>query len=141
MRAGAQAYLSASDGATALAHKLRSLLQHADARAMRAKLDEEYAVQAELERRAALAIEQTAHAQERAAQALQRIAQARARKAFLEAGGTLATFDRWWPQTFGSAVANHRASTSAARGLRTDPRGVAAAPVKCNLATGPDAIG
>jgi DNA-binding response OmpR family regulator len=123
MRAGAQGYIFAPDGAVALGNKLRTLLQHGDLRAMRAKLEEEQAVQAELERRAALAIEQTAHAQERAAEALQRIAQARARKAFLEAGGTLATFDRWWPQTFGSAVANHRASVSTARDLRTGSRG------------------
>jgi CheY-like chemotaxis protein len=108
MRAGAQGYVLAPDDASTLGSRLRSLMQYADLRAMRAKLEEEQAVQVELERRAALAVSLTQHARERAAQALERAACARARKAFVEAGGTLATFQRWWPQTFGSAVANHR---------------------------------
>lgn len=146
MRAGAQAYLPASDGVTALALKLRSLLQHVDMRAMRAKLEEEQAVQAELERRVALAITHTEHARERAAQALERAVQVRARRAFIEAGGTLATFDRWWPQTFGSALANHRARTSTTVIVRRAQRNGhlgddAARQVSSSRPTEPDAIG
>jgi DNA-binding response OmpR family regulator len=110
LRAGADAYVHAPDGTSVLATKLRNLLEQADLRAMRARIDEENAIQLELQRRAALLISQSEHAKERAALAAQRAAQARARKAFIEAGGTLATFHRWWPQSFGSALANHHAS-------------------------------
>ena len=116
MRAGAQAYFAAPGSAGALHLKLCNLMQYADLSAMRAKLEEELAVQSELERRASLAITQTEHARERAAHALERAAQARARKAFVDAGGTLAMFDRWWAQAFCSAVANYRAAEQQSSG-------------------------
>jgi DNA-binding response OmpR family regulator len=112
LKAGADAYVLALDGASSLAAKLKNLLEQADLRAMRARIEEENAVHAELQRRAALAVSQTEHAKERAAVATERAAQARARKAFIESGGTLATFDRWWPLMLGSAVANHRVSSN-----------------------------
>jgi DNA-binding response OmpR family regulator len=111
LRAGAQAFLSAPDGAAALTAKLRTWLEYADLSAMRAKIDEEEAVQQELQRRAAVAVSQSDHARQRARDAIERAAQIRARKAFIEKGGTQATFERWWPQTIASALANHQAST------------------------------
>jgi CheY-like chemotaxis protein len=114
IRAGAQAFFFAPNDAGTLAVKLRTWLQYVDLGALRAKLEEEAAVQHELERRAAVALARTEHARMLAQEALERAAQARARKAFIASGGTLATFERWWPQTFGSAVANHRATSGSA---------------------------
>ena len=111
LRAGAKAFFSAPGDAIALAAKLRTWLQYVDLSALRAKIDEEAAVQQELERRASLALARSDHARGLAEEALQRAAQVRARKAFLASGGTLAMFERWWPQTFGSVVANYRASS------------------------------
>jgi len=108
MRAGADAYLLASAGAEPLAHEIGTLLRFADVRGLRAKVEEEVAVQEELQRRAALAIERTEHAKALAAQALERAARARAQKAFMDSGGTLGNFGRWWPQVFRSVSANHR---------------------------------
>jgi DNA-binding response OmpR family regulator len=108
MRAGADAYLLASAGAEPLAAEVNTLLRFADVRGLRAKVEEELAIQEELKRRAALAVERTDHARALAAQALERAARARAQKAFMESGGTLGNFGRWWPQVFGSVSANHR---------------------------------
>ena len=109
LRAGAQGFLSAPDEAWVLAEKLRNWLQYADLAALRAKIDEEHAIQHELERRATVAIAASEHARERAREAMERVVQLRARKAFIDAGGTLATFQRWWPQIRASAVANRPA--------------------------------
>ncbi|HYH41774.1 MAG TPA: response regulator [Burkholderiales bacterium] len=105
MRAGADAYLHASAGADALATELRKVSACADVRSLRAKLEAERAVQEELERRAALVIEHSELARTRAGEALERAAKARAKKAFMEAGGTLGHFSRWWPQVFSSVAA------------------------------------
>ena len=115
LRAGAQAYLRAPDGASAVAAKLSTLLQYADMRAMRAKLDEEQAIRDELTRCAGLLETRARPARGHAAEAVERAVLARARKAFIEAGGTLAMFQRWWPQTFASALANDRAMRGYAR--------------------------
>lgn len=65
-------------------------------RTLRAKVEAEQAVQAELERRAALLAERSDLAQARSGEALERAAKNRAQKAFMEAGGTLGHFSRWW---------------------------------------------
>lgn len=108
MRAGADAYLLASAGAQPLALEIGTLLRFADVRGLRARIEEELAIQDELRRRAALATERTEHAKALAAQALERAARARAQKAFMDSGGTLGNFGRWWPQVFTSVSANHR---------------------------------
>lgn len=95
MRAGADAYLLASAGAEALAKELMTVLRYADVRSLSAKVEAEQAVQAELERRAALLAERSDLALVRA-EALERAAKSRAQKAFTEAGGTLGHFSRWW---------------------------------------------
>jgi DNA-binding response OmpR family regulator len=110
LRAGAQAYVSAPEGATALAAKLRTLLGDVDVRALQAKRELEQVVREEVERRAVLALDATEHARERVAKALERAAYTRGRTVFVDAGGTIATFERWWPQVFGSVLANHGAS-------------------------------
>jgi CheY-like chemotaxis protein len=111
LRAGAHAYWSALDDASGLATKLRKLLEHADICALRAKPQLEHVVHEVVERRAPAVARLTGHARECAARTLERAAHVRAREAFIEAGGTLATFDRWWPHAFGSIVANYWAST------------------------------
>ena len=112
MRAGADAYLLASEGAETLVHEISTLLRLADVRSLRAKLEVELVIQNELERRAALSVARTEHAQVLAAQALERAARARAHKAFMKAGGTLGNFGRWWPQVFSSVSANYRRTAS-----------------------------
>jgi hypothetical protein len=47
-----------------------------------------------------VAIADGERAKERAAQAIERTARAKAMKAFVEAGGALAYFQRWWPESF-----------------------------------------
>jgi CheY-like chemotaxis protein len=111
LRAGAQAYWSELDDASALGSKLRKLLEHADICALRAKPQLERAVRDVVERRAPAVARLSGHARECAARTLERAAQVRAREAFIEAGGTLATFDRWWAHAFGSMVANYLAGT------------------------------
>ena len=99
-RAGVNAYVVHDEGAKVLAGALRTLLRDADARSAQARLEEERAIQEELQRRARLAIADSEQAKERAAQAIERTARAKAMKAFVEAGGALAYFERWWPQSY-----------------------------------------
>ena len=108
LRAGANVVLHVSDGAQVLASRLRTLLHTADTQNLRARIDEELAIQDELTRRAAIAIRASTHAREQAAAAIERSAQARARKAFADAGGTLATFERSWGQIYAAALAAMR---------------------------------
>ena len=112
LRAGARAYSCELDDASALGSKLRKLLEHADICALRAKSQLEQAVHEVVEGRAAAVARLSGHARECAARTLERAAHVRAREAFIEAGGTLASFDRWWPHAFGSIVANYLASTA-----------------------------
>ena len=96
VRAGADAYLFASAGGRVLADTMRTVLAAAHVRNLQARVEEELAIQEELQRRAALAIEASAVARARAAEAMERAARNRAHRAFMEAGGTLAGFERWW---------------------------------------------
>jgi CheY-like chemotaxis protein len=129
MRAGADAYVLASGGAEALSTELSTVLRYADLRSLRAKVDEERAIQEELERRAALVIERSKVAQARAAEALERVARSRAQKAFMEAGGTLGHFGRWWPQVFSSVTANqHLAAAGESRAGGTSTLSSAGSP-------------
>ena len=102
VRAGATAFVCASDGSDALAATLRTALRDADANSYEARLEAGHAIKDEVQRRATLAIEPSEQAHARAAEALERAAHLRAQKAFLKTGGTLANFDRWWPQAFES---------------------------------------
>lgn len=108
MRAGANTYLLASAGAAPLKTEIDTLLRFADLGCLSARVEEELAIQEELERRTALAVERTEHARVLAAQALERGVRARAQKVFIDSGGTLGNFGRWWPQVFSSVSASHR---------------------------------
>jgi DNA-binding NtrC family response regulator len=103
-RAGASACV-AIDEPDLLETTLRTLLSAADSKSLDAKALMEEAVAAELARCA----ERTSGAgiAPLADSFIERRARSRAHKAFVAAGGSRAHFERWWPQVFGSARANH----------------------------------
>jgi DNA-binding response OmpR family regulator len=101
-RAGAQAYLLKPIDAAKLKAELRSYLSAADMQSLRAKVDEERAIHEELERRLNYARERSATAASLAAESFERTARIRAMRAFVEARGTRAHFEHWWPQVFQS---------------------------------------
>ncbi|HYC46371.1 MAG TPA: response regulator [Burkholderiales bacterium] len=121
LRAGANVFLHFSVGAPALAARLRTLLHVADSQSLHARVEEERAIQEELMRRAAAARQVADGARERAAAAMERAVQTRARKAFVEAGGNLATFERWWAQSYAGAAANVRIGLEPALATATQP--------------------
>ena len=108
INAGATAFLCQPVEPQVLRERMNLLLERADADSLSAKRDEELAIDAELTRRAAAAIERTAHAQALVASATERAARAKALKAFIDSGGTRANFERWWPQVITTAWATHR---------------------------------
>lgn len=108
IRAGASGYLTKPVDPSALKEKLRRCLSMADVESVRARIEEQRAIQEELERRVAQVRERSASAAALAAQSLERTARTRAFKAFIEARGTRAHFERWWPQVFQSTRASHQ---------------------------------
>jgi len=106
LRAGATAYLVKPYDPQVLRSKLRAFLTLSDLDSLRAKIEEERAVQSELERRLAAVNSSVDAARQLATSSLERTARNKAFKAFVEARGTRAHFDRWWPQVFQSARAN-----------------------------------
>jgi DNA-binding response OmpR family regulator len=107
LRAGANAYLVKPIDAQAFRAQLRGLLALVDAESLHAKIAEEQAIQHELQRRVDHLRERAAAANRMSAQSFERIARIKAYKAFMDGRGTRAHFDRWWPQVFQSAQANH----------------------------------
>lgn len=103
-RAGATEYLLASDGARVFDRALEQALARARFADTQAQIEEERAIQEELQRRAALAIEASMLARARSSAAMQAAARARAHHEFLEAGGTVAGFERLWTQVYASMV-------------------------------------
>lgn len=103
-QAGANAYVCASAGHDILGEELRGLLDQAELQSMRARIEEEQAVQDELESRLGEAIDRTSHARTLAAGAIERAARAKAYQRFSESGGTPGHFERWWPEVFSSSV-------------------------------------
>jgi CheY-like chemotaxis protein len=103
MRAGANAYLCKPIDADLLRSKLRAFFTLSEMESMRAKVEEQLAVQEELQRRLSnvRAYMETARALRDAS--IERTARARAYKAFIDAHGTRAHFEGWWPQVFESA--------------------------------------
>jgi DNA-binding response OmpR family regulator len=102
-RAGAMAYLNAPTDAAAFRERVITLLRTADSNEMRARLEEERVIQDELLRRAEAAKERTREAMLQASAAIERAARVKAARAFLSAGGTLAGFERSWPDQFAAA--------------------------------------
>jgi DNA-binding response OmpR family regulator len=114
-RAGANAYVCAAAGPDALRQEIQALLDSAENRSLRARVEEERAIQDELERRVIVAINQAEHARALAAEATERAAKTRARERFIAAGGTPAHFQRWWPELYVS-VSSTRSSERSASG-------------------------
>ena len=98
VRAGANAYLAKPIDPPQFMREARIVLEAADLQSVRAKLEEERAVQDELVRLGEIAKTRTLNAIEAAGQSMKRTARAKALKAFVESGGTRANFERWWPQ-------------------------------------------
>jgi DNA-binding response OmpR family regulator len=109
MRAGASAYLCKPLDPKTLRAKLGAFISLCEMESLRAKIEEERAVQEELERRLDSVVAQTDHARALAATSIERTARSKAYKAFIDARGTRAHFDSWWPQVFQSVRANRDA--------------------------------
>jgi DNA-binding response OmpR family regulator len=107
LRAGANAYLRKPVKAEELRSTLRGCLTVAEMESLRAKVEEERAVQNELERRLHQAHSRMETAKELVASSIERTARAKAYKAFIEARGTRAHFENWWPHVFQRARAEH----------------------------------
>jgi CheY-like chemotaxis protein len=107
LRAGANAYVSKPIEPVHFLAQLKRLLACHDAASLSAKVAEEAAIQHELERRVAFLRQRVVAANQMSAGAFERITRVKAYKAFLDGRGTRAHFERWWPQVFQSAEANH----------------------------------
>jgi hypothetical protein len=91
-----------------LRSKLRALLTLSEMESLQAKVEEERAVQDELQRRLERVMTQIEMAAALKAASIERTARSRAYKAFIEAHGTRALFESWWPNVYDSAVAIRR---------------------------------
>ena len=112
MRAGASAYLVKPIDPLMLKSRIETLITLAASESLRAKIDEEYAIQEELERRVKEVRVRVADADRLLASSVERTARTKALQAFLHARGARAHFERWWPQVFSSVRANHAAQES-----------------------------
>jgi DNA-binding NtrC family response regulator len=111
MRAGATAFFCRHEDADDLKPTLRRLLALADAKSLEAKERLEDAVVSEIERCRAR-LPEAPSATDLRGTFVERTARTRGYKAFVESGGSRAHFERWWPQVFASARANHDAATA-----------------------------
>jgi CheY-like chemotaxis protein len=98
LRAGANAYLLKPLDPARFTRQARIALELGDLESLRAKVEEERAVQDELARLGEIAKARSISARDATQHALRRTARAKAMKAFVESGGTRANFERWWPQ-------------------------------------------
>lgn len=114
MRAGAQAFVCVSAGPDALRDELTLLLNATDRRSAEARGEIGRVIEAELTRLATLAMARDGLAWQSAAAAVERVARTRAQVAFFASGGSLARFERWWPQSFSTAAAAHELSEPSA---------------------------
>ena len=105
LRAGANAYLTKPIDVEALRLRLGSLMSVADVESLNARVAEERAIQDELKRRFQHAQERAEAAKELVAASIERTARAKALKAFIDARGSRAYFDKWWPQLFSNSHA------------------------------------
>jgi DNA-binding response OmpR family regulator len=106
INAGASAYLVKPVDPSRLLAELHVLLEVRDLESIRARVEENQAVQHELERRASDVIKRTQAARHSAVIALERSAKAKAAVAFAKSGGTRSNFERWWPGMFETVWAN-----------------------------------
>lgn len=103
LRAGAMMFLKPPVDPDVLRQRLRVLIRTSDVHDLRARMEAERVIEEELKRRAEAAKERTEAAMLQAEGAIERAARIKALKAFLAAGGTIAGFDRSWPQQFAAA--------------------------------------
>jgi DNA-binding response OmpR family regulator len=106
LRAGADLFLSVPTEAHTLRGRVETLVTSREKNVARAQAEENRAIQDELHRRASQAIGVAERAKESAARAIERGARAKAMKAFIEAGGTRANFERLWPELYSSVFAS-----------------------------------
>jgi CheY-like chemotaxis protein len=111
LRAGGNAFLTKPLDPEALRAKLEPLLSMAEVDSLKARALEELAIQEELERRVAELRERASGANALAAASMERTARIKAMKAFIEARGSRAHFERWWPQVFQCTRATHSESS------------------------------
>ena len=97
VRAGATAYLHKSADYAPLRQKLDELLATADERCSRAYPAAQETL-ADIRTRYAGTESFRTQSAEAARESISRLAKPRTREAFLEAGGTLSRFERWWSQ-------------------------------------------
>jgi len=100
LRAGASAYICKPLDPDVLRSTIKSLLSRALVESLNARVEEERAIQSELQRQLAHVQARLESASQLKAASVERIARARAYKAFMEARGTRARFESWWPQLF-----------------------------------------
>jgi DNA-binding response OmpR family regulator len=106
LRAGASAYFCKQTDAESVKPMLRALLARGDEKSLDAKTRLEAAVVSEIERcKARLPV--SGETLDARGTFIERTARKRGYKVFVECGGSRAHFERWWPQVFGSARANH----------------------------------
>jgi len=104
LRAGADVFLSSAFEGDMLRNRVATLILAREANIAQARAEEARAIQDELERAAAFAMQKAERAIERSARAIERSARMKAVTAFLVAGGTRAAFERLWPQVFGAVA-------------------------------------
>jgi DNA-binding NtrC family response regulator len=110
LNARATAYIRAPIDSLVFRERLRMLIESADINNLHARLEEERAIHDELQRRASAAVDTAEQAMRRARTAIERSAKIKAEKAFIDAGGTRAGFERLWPKQF-AAVCAHETRT------------------------------
>ncbi|HYC45601.1 MAG TPA: response regulator [Burkholderiales bacterium] len=104
LRAGADAFLTIPLEPHALHSRVETLLASRRSSLVRAENEARRAIRSEFERRAAAAQLLSAHSTA-SGESAKRSARAKAMRAFLEAGGTRATFDRKWLQMYAAEKA------------------------------------
>src|SRR5436190_23261994 len=95
INAGCNAYLSKPVEPSRLIGQLRTLLELSDLESIRARVEENRAVQDELERRISEVLKRTDQARQFALRAIERTSRAKAALAFAQSHGTQANFERW----------------------------------------------
>lgn len=112
LNAGANAYLCQPVEAHVLRERVCHLLDRADSKSLLARREAELAADAEFTRRASAAASPAGQALTSPPAATERAARKKAYKAFIESGGTRASFERWWAQILATAWATHRLQKS-----------------------------
>ena len=101
--AGANLYFSKPVDFNRLRRQLHAQLRLCDLQSLRAREEEERVIGEELQRRLREVLDSTAAADTLARTSMERTARTKAFRAFMEARGTRAAFERWWPAVFDGA--------------------------------------